>query len=241
MYICLMNKLIFILLIPLFLQGQYSSFNTESSRTLPLLGAGSICLISGNVFAHQVKPLKPEEISILSRTNLDILDRTATFNYSISAKKNSDRLMLSSILIPAILMTNENARENIDKIALMTAETYLLTIGTTYLTKSLVKRTRPFVYNPDAPLSDKIKADARMSFFSGHTSFTTATTFYTASMLSQNPENRAAMPYIWTTAAAIPAITGYLRCKAGKHFPTDIFIGYAVGLGIGLLIPELHK
>ncbi len=149
--------------------------------------------------------------------------------------------MLGSILLPTIILASSNGRENADKLAIMTAETYLLAIGTTYLTKSLVKRTRPFVYNSSAPMSEKLKRDARMSFFSGHTSFTAATSFYTASMLSQHPDNKAAMPYIWTTAAAIPAITGYLRWKAGKHFPTDIFIGYAVGLGIGLLIPELHK
>lgn len=236
-----MNKIIFFILFPILVQGQYSNLNTDWYRTLPVLGGSSICFVSGNLFASKIKPLVPSEISILSRQNLDILDRTATYNYSISAKKTSDKFMLGSILLPTIILASSNGRENADKLAIMTAETYLLAIGTTYLTKSLVKRTRPFVYNSSAPLSEKLKRDARMSFFSGHTSFTAATSFYTASMLSQHPENKATMPYIWTTAAAIPAITGYLRWKAGKHFPTDIFIGYAVGLGIGLLIPELHK
>jgi membrane-associated phospholipid phosphatase len=236
-----MKKFIFILFFPILLFGQYSSLNTDLNRTIPVLSSGSICLISGNFFVSKLKPLHLEEISILTRQNLDILDRTATFNYSISAKKTSDKLLLGSILLPTLLLTSSNGREHIDKIALMSFETYLLAIGTTYITKSLVHRTRPFVYNPKAPMSEKLKTDARMSFFSGHTSFTAASSFYTASMLNLNPENKNAMPYIWTTAAVIPAITGYLRWKAGKHFPTDIFIGYAVGLGIGLLIPELHK
>lgn len=236
-----MKRIIFILVFPLLTQAQYSGLNSEWNRTIPILGSGSICLVSGNIFASKIKPLQPSEISILARNDLDNLDRTATFNYSISAKKNSDKLMLGSILLPTILLASQNGRENIDKLSLITFETYLLTIGTTYLTKSLVHRTRPFVYNPDAPLSEKLKSDARMSFFSGHTSFTAASSFYTASMLNLNTENKGAMPYIWTTAAVLPAVTGYLRWKAGKHFPTDIFIGYVVGMGIGLLIPELHK
>lgn len=236
-----MKRFLSILFFPIFLFGQYSGLNTDLNRTMPVIGSGSFCLISGNIFSSKLKPLQPEEISILSRQNLDILDRTATFNYSISAKNSSDKFMLGSILFPTILLASSSGRENMDKLAIMTLETYLLTIGTTYLTKSLVSRTRPLVYNPDAPMSEKLKADARMSFFSGHTSFTAASSFYTASMLQFNSANKDAMPYIWTTAAAIPAITGYLRWKAGKHFPTDIFIGYVVGMGIGLLIPELHK
>ena len=39
----------------------------------------------------------------------------------------------------------------------------------------------------------------------------------------------------------LPAVTGYLRFKAGKHFPTDIIVGYGVGATIGYLVPELHK
>jgi len=46
-------------------------------------------------------------------------------------------------------------------------------------------------------------------------------------------------PVIWTTAALIPAITGYLRVKGGKHFPTDVVVGYVVGALVGILVPRL--
>ena len=39
----------------------------------------------------------------------------------------------------------------------------------------------------------------------------------------------------------IPAITGYLRVKAGKHYPTDTIAGYLLGATAGILIPQLHK
>ena len=44
-------------------------------------------------------------------------------------------------------------------------------------------------------------------------------------------------------AAAIipPAIVGWYRIRALKHFPTDVLLGYLVGAAVGILVPELHK
>jgi membrane-associated phospholipid phosphatase len=46
---------------------------------------------------------------------------------------------------------------------------------------------------------------------------------------------------MWTSAALIPAITGLCRYGAGKHFFTDILVGYAIGSAVGILVPQLHK
>ncbi|MEZ4880043.1 MAG: phosphatase PAP2 family protein [Chitinophagales bacterium] len=46
---------------------------------------------------------------------------------------------------------------------------------------------------------------------------------------------------MWTGAAIIPAITGLCRYGAGKHFFTDVIVGYAIGSAIGIGIPQLHK
>ncbi len=46
---------------------------------------------------------------------------------------------------------------------------------------------------------------------------------------------------LWSFSAYIPALTGYFRVKAGKHFTTDVMAGYAVGAFTGWLIPHLHK
>ena len=53
--------------------------------------------------------------------------------------------------------------------------------------------------------------------------------------------NKTTQILIWSVAALYPAITGYLRVDSANHFPTDVIVGYAVGAGIGFLIPELHK
>ncbi len=87
----------------------------------------------------------------------------------------------------------------------------------------------------------KLTKNTRRSFFSGHTSHVAASTFFTAKVLTDiNPDGSNNSLY-WITAATIPAITGYLRVKGGKHFPTDVIVGYAVGALVGILVPELHK
>ena len=48
------------------------------------------------------------------------------------------------------------------------------------------------------------------------------------------------MGVLWG-AAALTALTGYWRNRAGAHFPTDITLGAAVGVASGLLTPALHR
>ena len=117
------------------------------------------------------------------------------------------------------------------------------TTGLTFIAKNIANRNRPFLYNPEVPLEDKISSSANRSFFSGHTSHTAAFTFMMAKIFHDyHPNSKQGMKIIiWSFSAALPAVTGFLRVKAGKHFPTDVITGYAVGAFTGWLIPHLHK
>jgi membrane-associated phospholipid phosphatase len=39
----------------------------------------------------------------------------------------------------------------------------------------------------------------------------------------------------------VPGVVGYLRYKAGMHFLSDNVLGYLVGMGAGILVPQFHK
>ena len=65
--------------------------------------------------------------------------------------------------------------------------------------------------------------------------------FLTAKMYHDFYPESDARPYVWASAALIPAITGYLRVRGGKHYLTDVLVGYGVGAAIGILVPQLHK
>ena len=117
----------------------------------------------------------------------------------------------------------------------------IINLGLTNLTKTLSKRVRPYVYNEQVPLDVKTALNSRYSFFSGHTSMSAYFTFVGAQMYNDLYPNSNKKPLVWTAAAVIPLITGFSRMRAGKHFPTDVIVGYAVGAVLGILVPRIHR
>lgn len=220
------------------LQAQY---RIEATQSVPIVAIGINTMVTSMILKENKTILTTEEINALRREDINKFDRPASFNFSIKAQKASDIVATSSMLLPLTSLLQEDLRKNWNSTGLMVLEAYLLNAGVTNITKELVKRKRPFVYNPDVPVSYKLKRDASSSFFSGHTSMTATSSFLTASMLQSQVSNNEAKAMIWIGGASIPAIVGYLRWKGGKHYLTDILVGYAVGAAIGILIPKIHE
>ena len=124
---------------------------------------------------------------------------------------------------------------------LMYGETFFLNAGINLIAKTTVQRTRPYVYNPDFSEEIKVKPNARMSFYSGHTSMTAANTFFFAKVFADYFPDSRLKPFVWAAAVTIPAITGYCRVQAGKHYLSDVMVGYGMGAAIGFLVPQLHR
>lgn len=205
------------------------------------LGIGAATITTGLIFASQVKGLTAEEIAAHNRYDVNAFDRPATFNSSYQAKTASDVLLVTSYLMPLTLLASKDTRKDFGKIAILYGETVFIATGLTYFTKGVVLRSRPFVYNEDFGLSEKQKVRARHAFFSGHTSLTAASCFFTAKVFSDYFPDSKYKPLVWAGAIVVPAAVGYFRVAAGKHFPTDVITGYAIGATIGILIPHLHK
>ena len=80
------------------------------------------------------------------------------------------------------------------------------------------------------------------SFFSGHTSSTATSTFFMARILDDlHPELGTKRWLLYAGAAVPPALAGWYRIRAGKHFPSDVVAGFAFGAAVGVLVPELHR
>ena len=107
--------------------------------------------------------------------------------------------------------------------------------------KATTNRLRPFTYNPDVPLARKLNRDARFSFASGHVSGTASVSWFTAKVINDLYPNSKWRPAVWAGAVAIPGTVAWLRYRAGKHFPTDVAAGFAIGAAMGWLVPTLHK
>ncbi len=238
-------RIVFICFAQLIFIGQIGFAQHRISLSQPkdiiITGVGGTLFLGGYYFYQKKDPLSVEQISNLKISDINSFDRSATKNYSVGAADASDILLYSSMALPALLMADKDIRKDIAPVMLVYLQSVLFTSGEVLMMKGLVDRTRPFVYNENAPMSEKQKADANASFFSSHTALTANATAYTAAVYSIYRPDSKALPYIYVAAAAIPLTTGYLRYEAGKHFPTDIAAGLIIGALNGYLMAKWHK
>lgn len=177
----------------------------------------------------------------LNANTVNRFDRPFAGKWNLGAKRWSDGLAIGLMVSPAALFAMYDERDDFFKIAMMGTEAALLTYGLTNLTKGIARRPRPFLYGTEAPAEERTKRDAARSFFSGHTAFTATALFFGASVFDAYHPYSPWRPLVWGGAIGGSALVGFLRMRAGKHFPTDVLVGYVVGINAGLLIPWLHK
>ncbi len=192
--------------------------------------------------------LTEQEVALLDPMDINSFDRGATKNYSESFSKGSDILVYgaaaTSIAVSAMMplvAKSDNFWKEAGTLAAIWLETNMLTLGVAEVVKISARRIRPYAYNDQVPLESKLGPEGKKSFFSRSTSITATNMFFAAKVFSDyHPESRW-RPVAWGVAAAVPALTGYMRVKAGMHFPTDVIAGYAFGALVGYFIPHLHK
>lgn len=222
-------------------QSSTSPYRLSPAVDVPL-GVVGVSTLTTSFVLHKRKPLLTEaDIAALNTGDILRFDRGATQYWNTRAAHWSDALMFTAIGMPATLLAGEPSRKDFGRASLIYAEAFLLNAGLTALTKNLVKRKRPYVYNPNAPLDKKLERDATSSFFSGHTSTTACMSFLFANMYTDYYPDGRLKPLVWFGAAVLPLATGILRYRAGKHFWTDIIVGYVVGASVGSLVPALHR
>lgn len=242
-----MNKLFLAFLILFTTFSSYSQNNPDSPYEMDWtvdglwIGAGLGLNALGFVLIQNKAGLTEEELSMLSKEDINSIDRGFAGNYSPEADELSYIPFYASFAMPFVMMFNENEKSHAGQISLLFLET-MATTGALYtISAGTVARSRPLVYNENVRLEERLESGAQRSWFGGHTAATAAATFFTAKVFSDFNPDSWAKPYIWAAAIAVPAYVAYLRTISGKHFLTDNLTGYAVGALSGIFIPELHK
>ena len=109
--------------------------------------------------------------------------------------------------------------------------------------KNVVLRLRPyFVPGYEVDLLRPIDADADImdiaaqgySFPSGHSA--NAAVLY-GSLAVHKKSNKG----LWILAILLPILVGFSRVFTGAHYPTDVFVGWALGAIVVILIPWLKR
>ncbi len=209
---------------------------------LGALGAGT--LIGSQVMMRQRKPLTLKEISNLDPNDINGFDRTSRQLTWQATTPMADGMLYGAFVLPAVLLTNSTARSDWGHWLIMMAEVLAINNGINGMMKYGVGRARPFTYFDDAPLEEKQGHSGNLSFYSGHTSNASAMSFFTAKTLTDymgKGENQGLKVGIWSMAVLYPAIVGYSRWETGRHFKSDVLVGYGAGALIGYMVPFLHK
>lgn len=218
-----------------------SPYHLKNSREIILGGSGLVLAGFGQYLNNNITPLTVIDVNQLSPEDVNRFDRSAIQKYSPNAASISDILLVATLALPAGLFLSGNVRDDFSTIGLMYAENLLLVNSFSLITKGLVRRIRPYVYNPDAPLEEQLSKDAVRSFYSGHTTNAFASAvFFSVVYNDYFPDSRW-RTHVWIGSLGAASLVGILRYGAGKHFPTDIIAGAVVGSAIGFFIPYIHR
>ena len=180
------------------------------------------------------------------------INRVAIHNYDPNAAHISDYFLYGGFVYGFTLLLDHDIRQDALKIGLLYLETMAITGASYSLVAGSIDKLRPYAYNtdsflvegqkvPEVPLSKKANTGAVNSFYAGHPSVPAASALFVASVYSTYHPHSSFRFVLYGIAIAATGTTTYLRYKAGAHFPTDLFVGVALGSTYGLLIPHLHR
>jgi membrane-associated phospholipid phosphatase len=222
-----------------------SPFRLSVALDLSLFVAGAGLSVAGRVWQRQTDLVDADEIATLDRADVNGFDRVATRLWSVPAQRTSDVGLALAFLAPAALFASERVRRDGWRFAVMWSEVYVFTQGLTELSKAWTARIRPYMYNDAVAVAEKTRghlaSQGRSSFFSGHSSVGAALFFYGATVLqAYHPRSRWSRAG-WGTAVVLSTLTASMRVAGGRHYPTDVLVGHALGATVGLAVPMLHR
>ena len=120
--------------------------------------------------------------------------------------------------------------------ALMVAEIAALESGT----ENLAKGAR-FWPRPMAVGRSSASADDASSFWSGHAAGAFAAAVFAGEWFEGTHPGDPRSGWVWGAGLGLATTVAVLRVASGRHYPTDVVVGSAVGSAIGWMVPVLHR
>lgn len=222
-------------------QNASKVYDFDLKLEIPLYVFGVGTYLAGQSSFKEMTPYTQAEVDALNLSAVSPFDMIATKRWSPAIGSATDKLLYASYLAPFTLFLGKEGRQNWGAIAIMYTEAFALNLGTVTFMKTSLRRGRPLLYNPDVPNEEKLYTDARLSFYSGHSSATATFSVLTAVMFQDLYPDSKLKGWVWAGAIALPLATATGRVLAGRHFPTDVITGLGVGALTGWMIPFIHR
>lgn len=203
---------------------------------------------TGLYIGQQNELLTLNDVTQLNANSINSFDRSATNHWNESFDNWSNAGKYTLFALPCVMLVPPviNGRyKNAVTYSAMYFETLLVNLSLTELSKNVIQRKRPGLYNSDLTIDQKmdiVDEDGGCdSFFSGHASLAFSSAVFLSKTVTDIYGKGTLSTVIWVTSLSLASATGYLRYASGEHFPTDIIAGAAVGSLVGYFIPVLHK
>jgi membrane-associated phospholipid phosphatase len=208
----------------------------------PITLAGTAWTLYGFTQVYSKEKSTIAEIQALNKDDINGFDRWAAGMSSKDADTKSNYLFYGLIPAPFLLAgIDKRMRSDFWKINGLYIEAMAIT-GTLYTGATFfVDRYRPETYDNTLTLDERTNGNYKNAFFAGHVANVATISFFTAKIFNDYHRNNPWRWAVWGGAAVATGITAYYRHEAGKHFPSDILLGTAVGVASGILVPQLHK
>ena len=216
-----------------------------------IVPAGLASAALGLYLVGQDDPITLLEIRALDRQDVNAFDRGATYNWSTGWDERSDwsknTVLGASVLLSATPLVLAGEWSETVTLGTIFLETFSLVFGVTTSVKALAGRTRPYAYNTSLTAEERYRiagpddSSVRRSFISGHSAMTFAGAPLLSTVYADLHGPSTTSTVVWASSLSLAAFTAYARVQAGKHFPTDVIVGAAVGTAIGYWIPALHR
>ena len=202
-----------------------------SNKTSTVSNIFKSMLLTAVCFCYFKPCARAQKLNFDQRVLMDLMEDRTPGQTKIM-RGISDNTQLISVLVPATVAAVgliDNNRTTLKK-SLYLAESALASTFVTFGMKYSIKRSRPFIKNPELTAYGSGNTP---SFPSGHTSvaFSTATSLYLA-----YPKWYVAVP-----AFAYAASVGYSRMYLGMHYPSDVLAGAVIGAGSAWLMYKANK
>jgi len=223
-------------------------YKTKPLIELPLTAVG-FYFSQEKIKAFRNKPAFVGTLPTLENNDVPGIDRWGLRQDAAKAEdfaKTSDILFISGQLAPFTLFIWKKYRDEWLDITTMYLQAQAMQgmfYGYAPFGPSGSDRFRPRAFYEEVSDGERRNGNAQSSLFSGHVS-TTATGFYFYAKIltDHNPDLTGGQKALIFGAASVPGVvTGILRVKALKHFPTDTAVGLGVGAISGILVPEFHR
>lgn len=207
-------------------------YHVNLAIDLPVIVVGGVAgLLRTYLANHHVTQRCPCRVD-----EINSFDRFVVGNHSDAAGLTSDITVGLALGVPPLLdlwILGPHRAFGEDLVVL--TETVMVSTLFQQVANFGYQRPRPRTYEGIA--ASVHDGDGYLSFLAGHVSTTTAALTASSYTVRRRYGERV---WPWVVTGLVSASVATERMLGGYHFPSDILLGAALGLGVGLAVPWLH-